>query len=101
MDRFLDTDRRDYSTSQRGRLVRQLQLRRAARRSAKAGVAAMNPTNNPALRSWVPVAPDSPFPIQNLPYGIFQQPNKAPHVGAAIGEFVLDLTLLEEENLLP
>ena len=25
----------------------------------------------PHLRSWVETAPDSPFPIQNLPYGVF------------------------------
>jgi len=27
-----------------------------------------------ALQSWVPVAPDSDFPIQNLPWGIFSTP---------------------------
>ena len=32
---------------------------------------AMNPTNDPSLRSWVPVPPDSDFPIQNLPFGVF------------------------------
>ena len=31
----------------------------------------MNPTTDPALRSWVPVPADSHFPIQNLPYGVF------------------------------
>ena len=32
----------------------------------------MDPTTDPALRSWVPVAPESHFPIQNLPYGVFR-----------------------------
>jgi fumarylacetoacetase len=56
----------------------------------------MNPTNDPALRSWVPVAPDSPFPIQNLPYGVFgRAPRASIGVGVAIGDFVLDLSALE------
>ena len=31
----------------------------------------MNPTNDPALRSWIDVPAQSHFPIQNLPYGAF------------------------------
>ena len=27
--------------------------------------------NDPSLRSFIDVAPDSPFPIQNLPFGVF------------------------------
>ncbi len=61
----------------------------------------MNPTNDPALRSFVPVAPESHFPIQNLPYGVFRRRSGGPpHVGVAIGDQVLDLTLLEDEGLL-
>ena len=60
----------------------------------------MTPTTDPALRSFVPVAPDSHFPIQNLPYGVFQRRGTAgPCVGLAIGEHVLDLTLLERHGL--
>jgi fumarylacetoacetase len=56
----------------------------------------MNPTNDPALRSFVPVPPESHFPIQNLPYGVFTRPGgDGPHVGVAIGDRVLDLTVLE------
>ena len=48
------------------------------------------------LRSFIEVAPDSHFPIQNLPFGIFQ-PNDGPaRSGVALGELVLDLALLEE-----
>jgi len=44
------------------------------------------------LRSFIPVAPDSDFPIQNLPYGIFSDPaNQQPRVGVAIGDYILDL----------
>jgi fumarylacetoacetase len=60
----------------------------------------MHPTNDPSLRSFVRVEPGSPFPIQNLPYGVFRRERQAPRVGVAIGEFVLDLTLLEERGLL-
>jgi fumarylacetoacetase len=60
----------------------------------------MDPTNEPALRSFVPVAPESHFPIQNLPYGVFRRPGEQPRPGAAIGDFVLDLALLEAQGLL-
>jgi fumarylacetoacetase len=60
----------------------------------------MNP-NDPKLRSFVPVARDSHFPIQNLPYGVFTTPaNYTPRVGVAIGELVLDLSVLEQAGLL-
>ena len=41
--------------------------------------------------SWVPVPPDSPFPIQNLPYGVFSVAGRPARVGVAIGDHVLDL----------
>jgi fumarylacetoacetase len=52
------------------------------------------------LRSFIEVDPSSHFPIQNLPYGVFRRTTGEVHVGVAIGEFVLDLTLLEERGLL-
>jgi fumarylacetoacetase len=57
--------------------------------------------NDPRLSSFIPVAADSDFPIQNLPFGIFSthaHPNK--RVGVAIGEFVLDLAVIEAADLL-
>jgi fumarylacetoacetase len=47
--------------------------------------------NNPALRSWVSGADHSEFPIQNLPFGIFQVTEGTKSVGVRIGEQVLDL----------
>lgn len=45
--------------------------------------------------SWVSVAPDSDFPIQNLPYGVFSTPEDRRHrIGVAIGDFVLDVSAL-------
>lgn len=47
------------------------------------------------LKSWVTVAQDSPFSIQNLPYGIFRpSADAAARVGVAIGEQILDLSVL-------
>lgn len=58
--------------------------------------------NDPALRSFIDVAPDCGFPIQNLPYGVFStRSDSRPRVGVAIGDFVLDLAVLEESGLLP
>jgi fumarylacetoacetase len=54
-----------------------------------------------APRSFVEIAADSHFPIQNLPYGIFKTPGDArPRAGVAIGDCVLDLAALEEAGLL-
>ncbi len=51
-------------------------------------------------RTFIDVAPDSHFPIQNLPYGVFRpRSGAAPRVGTAIGEHVLDLSVLEDEGL--
>ena len=48
------------------------------------------------LRSFIPIDADSPFPIQNLPYGVFRPPTGGmPRVGAAIASMVLDLEVLE------
>ena len=48
--------------------------------------------NDPALRSFIDVAADSPFPIQNLPFGVFRRRGDArPRVGVAIGEVAFDL----------
>jgi len=52
--------------------------------------------NDPALRSWIPVAKDSDFPIQNLPFGIFKTSQRGPRVGTAIGDLVLDLSAVAE-----
>jgi fumarylacetoacetase len=60
----------------------------------------VDPTTDPALRSWLPVAPESHFPIQNLPFGIFRRdPGDSPRVGVRIGEHVLDLAVLEAAGL--
>ncbi|MBP7147297.1 MAG: fumarylacetoacetase [Acidobacteria bacterium] len=62
----------------------------------------LDQTRDPGLRSFVPVARDSHFPIQNLPFGVFRPlPGGRPRVGVAIGEMVLDLSAIEEAGLFP
>src|SRR5438094_1444670 len=48
------------------------------------------------LRSFIEVPVDSHFPIQNLPFGVFQSKQGKPRVGVAIGDQVVDLSVLEE-----
>jgi fumarylacetoacetase len=60
----------------------------------------MIPANNPSLRSWVPVAKHSDFPIQNLPFGIFKRGEESALAGVAIGESVLNLDYLHRHGYL-
>ena len=50
--------------------------------------------NNPLLKSWVEVPVGSDFPIQNLPFGVFNSRNLTPRVGSRIGDMVIDLKTL-------
>ncbi len=56
--------------------------------------------NDPSLRSFIDVDPDSHFPIQNLPFGIFSTTERTARVGVAIGNFVVDLAVLSHKALL-
>jgi len=59
------------------------------------------PAASAAPGSFVEVAPDSHFSLQNLPCGIFSTSRDArARAGVAIGEHVLDLAVLEEAGLL-
>jgi fumarylacetoacetase len=61
-----------------------------------------DPTTDPQLQTWVDVPKDSSFPIQNLPYGVFQRDgdDSRSRVGVAIGDSVLDLSVLARVGLL-
>ncbi len=56
---------------------------------------AVNQTHQPDLISWVVSANDplTDFPIQNLPFGVFQVPGaeSSPQVGVAIGDQIVDI----------
>jgi len=66
---------------------------------SRAGDSPASP-NAPALTSFVPVAADSHFPIQNLPFGIFSTESRAPRAGVAIGDCIVDLQILAEAGLI-
>ena len=47
------------------------------------------------MRSFIDVSPDSHFPIQNLPYGVYKlKVGSQPVCGTAIGDYVVDLSIL-------
>ncbi|MCG6883721.1 MAG: fumarylacetoacetase [Silicimonas sp.] len=54
------------------------------------------------IRSWVESAnaPETNFPLNNLPYGVFSTDGGAPRCGTAIGDSILDLAALETEGVL-
>lgn len=60
----------------------------------------LNPTHNPALKSWVASAnqPGCDFPIQNLPFGVFRRAGstEAFRGGVAIGDQILDLCAAQQ-----
>src|SRR6266516_6602686 len=49
-----------------------------------------------ALRSFVEIAKNSHFPMENLPFGVFKPHDGATRVGVAIGDLIVDLPVLEE-----
>ncbi len=44
--------------------------------------------------SWISVANDSDFPIQNIPFGIIQKSNGITVAASIIGDYVIDLHAL-------
>ncbi len=54
------------------------------------------------MASWIEGANEAGchFPVQNLPFGVFSTGDSAPRCGVAIGEFILDLAVLEQAGLL-
>lgn len=56
--------------------------------------------NNPALKSWIEVNPNSDFPIQNLPFGIYSDKQTKHHACSAIGNYIIDLYELANAGLL-
>jgi len=47
------------------------------------------------LKSFINVPPDSDFPIQNLPFGVFKLREGKARAGVAIGDLIVDLEVLE------
>ncbi|SDX36114.1 fumarylacetoacetate hydrolase [Ruegeria halocynthiae] len=53
-------------------------------------------------KSWVQSAntANHPFPLNNLPYGVFSVAEEEPRCGVAIGDMILDLAAAEEVGLI-
>ena len=56
----------------------------------------------PLLPSWIDSAnaPDHPFPLNNLPYGVFSVGDDDPRCGVAIGDMILDCRAAEAAGVL-
>ncbi len=54
------------------------------------------------LKSWVESAntPDTPFPLNNLPYGVFITEDDEAHCCVAIGDMIVDLAVLEDDGVI-
>lgn len=50
--------------------------------------------NDPNLKTWLVVPDNSDFPIQNIPFGVFQTENLSPRVATRIGDNIIDLKTL-------
>jgi len=61
----------------------------------------LNETHDPDQTSWIESAnePETDFPIQNLPHGVFELPGSSPRGGVAIGEMILDIGSALEAGL--
>jgi fumarylacetoacetase len=79
-------------------------MKNAANLSTAPTPTGLNHTHDPAAASWVTSAqaPDTDFPIQNLPWGVFQRREAADGFrgGLAIGDQVLDLRALAQSGAL-
>ena len=52
--------------------------------------------NDPARISWLPVSPQSDFPIQNIPFGVFLTRDDVITIGTRIGDTAIDLGALHQ-----
>jgi fumarylacetoacetase len=52
----------------------------------------------PALNTWVEVPKNSDFSIYNLPFGVFKNKKLSPRIGIAIGDKIVDLSVLDQEG---
>ncbi|WP_299163062.1 fumarylacetoacetase [uncultured Eudoraea sp.] len=53
-------------------------------------------TNDPSKQTWLQVAPNSDFPIQNIPFGVFLTRDDVITIGTRIGDHAIDLGALHQ-----
>jgi len=51
-------------------------------------------------KSWIEVKEGNDFPLQNIPFGIFQTSGSSPHAATRIGDMVIDLYGLAKQGLI-
>lgn len=56
--------------------------------------------NDPGRNSWLEVPENSDFPIQNIPFAIFNTQNTAPRACTRIGDQIIDLSVLAQHGYL-
>jgi fumarylacetoacetase len=56
----------------------------------------MNYIISPSRKSWLAVAADSDFPLQNIPFGVFETSDGVVTCGTRIGDFAIDLAALHQ-----
>jgi len=56
----------------------------------------------PLAKSWVDSAnrPETQFPLNNLPYGVFSTEDQEPRCGVAIGDSILDMVAVQDAGLI-
>ncbi|MCW2901163.1 MAG: fah [Streptosporangiaceae bacterium] len=59
------------------------------------------PRKESSLKTWPPLPPGTPFPAENLPYGVFSAGDDHLRIGVAIGDHVLDAGPVARDAGLP
>jgi len=52
--------------------------------------------NDPTRKTWLHTAPDTDFPIQNIPFGVFLTRDDIITIGTRIGDYAIDLGALHQ-----
>jgi len=52
--------------------------------------------NNPNRKTWLDTSPDTDFPIQNIPFGVFLTRDDIVTIGTRIGDYAIDLGALHQ-----
>lgn len=51
------------------------------------------------MKSFIDIKPESDFPLENIPFGVYKSTDdNTGHICTAIGDYVIDLKILEEER---
>ena len=57
-----------------------------------------NIANDPTRKSWLEVAENTDFPIQNIPFGVFLTKDDVITIGTRIGDYAIDMGALQQLN---